>query len=78
MSDKKNIQKILIQERKEKLGINQQNCFQTSERGSLLNLTKVRTTWINEHEYGKGRYYNEYYDGIFSGVTSQKTSLLFR
>ena len=18
--------------------------------------------WINEHEYGKGRYYNEYYD----------------
>ena len=31
-------------ERKEKLGINQQNHFQTSGRGSLLNLTKVRIT----------------------------------
>ena len=33
-----------MQERKEELGINQQNHFQTSERASLLNLTKVRIT----------------------------------
>ena len=33
-----------MQERKEELGINQQNHFQTSERVSLLNLTKVRIT----------------------------------
>ena len=30
------------------------------------------------NEYGKGRYYNEYYVSIISGVTSQKTALLFR
>ena len=36
------IQKILRQDRKEKLGINQQNRFQTSGRGSLPNLIKVR------------------------------------
>ena len=30
--------------KKEKLVINQQNRFQTSGRGSLLNLTKVRNT----------------------------------
>ena len=41
---KENIRKILTQERKEKLRINQQNLFQTSERVSLLNLTKVRIT----------------------------------
>ena len=41
---KENIYKILTQERKEKLGINQQNSFQTSGRGSLLNLTKVHIT----------------------------------
>ena len=35
---------MLTQERKEKLGINQQNRFQISGRGSLLNLTKVRIT----------------------------------
>ena len=35
MSDKK---------RKEKLGINQQDRFQTNGRGSWLNLTKVRMT----------------------------------
>ena len=33
-----------MKERKEKLRINQQNHFQTSGRGSLLNLTKVRIT----------------------------------
>ena len=33
-----------MQERKEKLGINQENRFQASERGSLLNLTKVCIT----------------------------------
>ena len=32
---------MFTQETKEKLGINQQNCSQTSGRGSLLNLTKV-------------------------------------
>ena len=41
---KENIPKILTQERKEKFRINQQNLFQTSERVSLLNLTKVRIT----------------------------------
>ena len=34
MSDKRKYLKILTQERKEKLGINQQNRFQTSGRGS--------------------------------------------
>ena len=38
------IKKILTQEIKEKLEINQQNRFQTSGTGSLLNLTKVRIT----------------------------------
>ena len=33
-----------MQERKEKLEIDQQNLFQTSGRGILLNLTKVRVT----------------------------------
>ena len=41
MSDKRKYIKN-TQKRKEKLGINQQNRFQTSEKGSLLNLTKVR------------------------------------
>ena len=45
MSDKgKYIKKILTQKRKEKLGINQQNRCQASERVSLLNQTKVRIT----------------------------------
>ena len=39
MSDKRK-----YKERQEKLGINQQNRFQTSGRGGLLNLTKVRIT----------------------------------
>ena len=30
--------------KKEKLGIEQQNCFQTNGRGSLLNLTKICIT----------------------------------
>ena len=38
------IKKILTQEIKGKLEINQQNRFQTSGTGSLLNLTKVRIT----------------------------------
>ena len=41
---KKICKKILTQERKEKLGINQQNCSQTSGSGSLLNLVKVCIT----------------------------------
>ena len=30
--------------------------------------------WINEHEYGKGRYYNKYYDVDLDLVTSHKSS----
>ena len=42
MRDKrKYIKKVLTQERKEKVGINQQNCSQTNGRANLLNLTKV-------------------------------------
>ena len=41
MTDKRKYIKN-TQKRKEKLGINQQNRFQTSEKGSLLNLTNVR------------------------------------
>ena len=36
--------KSLHRKKKEKLGINQQNRFQTSGRGSLLNLRKVCIT----------------------------------
>ena len=46
---KENIKTIHTQERKEELGINQQNPFQISENGSLLNLTKV---WITTKENG--------------------------
>ena len=45
MSDnRKYIKEILTQQRKEKLGINQQNRFQTIGKGSLLNLIKVCIT----------------------------------
>ena len=41
MRDKRKIyKKILTQERKEKLGINQQNHSQTSGRGNLIKLDK--------------------------------------
>ena len=35
---------MLTQERKEKLGINQQNRFKANGRGTLLNLRKVNIT----------------------------------
>ena len=30
--------------------------------------------WINEHEYGKGWYYNEYYDDDLDLVTTDESS----
>ena len=44
MSDKRKYVKNPYAVKKEKLRINQQNGFQTSGKGSLLNLTKVRIT----------------------------------
>ena len=35
-----------MKEKKEMLGINQQNPFETSGKGALLNLTKVRIATI--------------------------------
>ena len=42
MSDKRKYTKNPYAGKKKKVGINQQTRFQTSGRGSLLNLTKVR------------------------------------
>ena len=65
-----------MQERKKKLGINQQNCSQTSGtgRGSLLNLTKVHIKWINENEPGKEWYYTECYDDYLDLITTDESS----
>ena len=41
-------------------------------KGSYYNLRK----WINEHEYGKGRYNNEYYDDDLDLVTTDETFLV--
>ena len=63
--------------KKEKLGIEQQNCFQTNGRGSLLNLTKdlyyKQGKWINGHKYRKGQYYNEYYHDDLNLETTDKS-----
>ena len=41
-----------------------------SDKGSYYNQGK----WINEHEYGKGWYYNEYYDDDLDLVTTDESS----
>ena len=41
-----------------------------SDKGSYYNQGK----WINEHEYGKGRYYNEYCDDDLDLVTNDESS----
>ena len=41
-----------------------------SDKGSYYNQGK----WINEHEYGKGRYCNEYYDDDLDLVTTYESS----
>ena len=89
MSDKRNYAKNPYAGKKEKLGINQQNRFQTSGRRSLLNLTKVHITAkgngsVNmnmEKGYRMTLYLSRdsfFIICIFSGVTNQKISLLFR
>ena len=41
-----------------------------SDQGSYYNQGK----WINEHEYGKGWYYNEYYNDDLDLVTTDESS----
>ena len=41
-----------------------------SDQGSYYNQEK----WINEHEYGKGWYYNEYYNDDLDLVTTDESS----
>ena len=41
-----------------------------SDKGSYYNEGK----WINEHGYGKGQYYNEYYDDELDLVTTDESS----
>ena len=40
------------------------------DKGSYYN----QEEWINEHEYGKGRYYRKYYDDDLDLVTTDKSS----
>ena len=41
-----------------------------SDKGSYYN----QGTWINEHEYGKGPYYNKYHDDDLDLVTNEESS----
>ena len=43
-----------------------------TDKGSYYNQGK----WINEHEYGKNRYYNEYYDDDLDLVTTDESSCI--
>ena len=53
-----------MEEKKEMLGINQQNPFETTGKEALLNLTKVRVATKRNRSRNmkwKRRYYSEYY-----------------
>ena len=43
-----------------------------SDKGSYYHQGK----WINKHEYGKGRYYSEYYDDDLDLVTTDESSCI--